>query len=173
MAGNTVGVVHQSVNGVGDGSHTDRNGKSEDINGCGTDQMVLSEDELIGSISNKVSLESQTERNIQSDKSSTCQSEQLNESDPFQNSGIFINDFSLFEIQRFMGLSIGCGNKGLVKIDWVEDIVFKFEQSVDWGAYNLVMRNKNLSIQSGLIYRQRTGIFLKVSVRHRTCNLWG
>lgn len=65
LIGDAVGVVEETVDGVGDGSHTDGDTESENVDCCGTDEMVLCIDEIVSCVSDQVGLESETERNIQ------------------------------------------------------------------------------------------------------------
>lgn len=96
--------------------------------------MVLLEQEFISSVSNQVCLESQTERNVQGDVSADWQAGQLNESDPFEDSGVFVENFTLFEVELLAGSGAGLLDEGLIQIGWVEDVVFEFEESVDRAA---------------------------------------
>lgn len=96
--------------------------------------MVLNVCQIVSSISYQVCLETQTEWYVQSNERTECQSKSLNEFDPFKHSGIFINDFALFEVQLCIWLGTRLLDEGLVKINWVEDVVFEFEQPVDWST---------------------------------------
>lgn len=139
LVADSVGVVHQSVHSVSNRAHTHWHAESQNINGSGADQMVLNVCEFISCVSNQISLESQTEWNVQSDVGAECQAGQLNESDPFQNSCVLINDFSLFEVKLWVWLGVWCLHERLVQINWVENIVLEFEESVDWGAQEFWM----------------------------------
>lgn len=99
MVGNSVGVVQKTINSVGNGAHSDWDAESQDVDGGGAAQMVLDVDHFISSISDQVGLESQTEWNVKGDISTDTQTCQLGESDPFEDSGVFIKDFSLFEVE--------------------------------------------------------------------------
>ncbi len=131
MTGDAVGVVQETVDCVCDSTHTDRNGKSEDVDCDWTDQMILSEDEIISSIGDQVGLEPQTERNVQGNVSTCSQAEQLDEPDPFEYPGVLIQHFTLFEVKLSVGLGVGSMDKWLIEIGGMEDIIFEFEQPID------------------------------------------
>lgn len=58
----------------------------------------------------------------------------MNEPDPFEDSGVFVDDFALFEVEALAGFGVGGGDEGLVQIDGVEDVVLEPEKTVDGGA---------------------------------------
>lgn len=99
MVGDGVGVVHEAIDGIGDGTHTDWDAESQNINSGGADQMVWHLHKFISGVSNQVSLETQTEGHVQCNVSTSSQTCQLHESNPFQHSGVFVNDFTLFKVE--------------------------------------------------------------------------
>lgn len=101
--------------------------------------MVLLEQELISSVSDQVCLESQTERNVQGDVSADWQASQLDESDPFKDSGVFVENFALLEVELLAGSGAGLLDEWLIQVSWVEDVVLEFEESVNRAAQKLGM----------------------------------
>lgn len=93
--------------------------------------MVLPEHLFVGYVGNQVGFEGQVIGDEQGDVASNGQSCQLDESDPFQHSGVFVDDLTLFEIERGTGFGTGHLDEGLVQIAWVEDIIFQFEKPVN------------------------------------------
>lgn len=75
LTGNAVSVVQQSVNSVSNSTDTDWDTESKNINSSGADQMVLVVNKFISSISNQVSLVSQTEWNVQGNICTSSQTE--------------------------------------------------------------------------------------------------
>ena len=61
--------------------------------------MVLDTHQFIGGVSDQVGFEAQVEWNVQSNVSAEGQACKLDESDPFQNSCVFVDDLTLFEVQ--------------------------------------------------------------------------
>ncbi len=63
----------------------------------------------------------------------------MDESDPFQNSCVLVNDLTLFKVHLGVWLDAWLLDEGLVQVHWVEDVVFEFEQSVYWSAQEFGM----------------------------------
>lgn len=139
LVGDRVGVVHEAVDSVGDGAHTDGDAQSQNVDSGRANQVVWHLHEFVSSISHQVCLETQTERYIQGNVSTSSQTCQLHESDPFQNSCVLVNHFTLFEVQLGAWLSVGLLHEWLVQIHWVENVVLESEQPVDWSAQKLWM----------------------------------
>lgn len=58
----------------------------------------------------------------------------MNESDPFEDSGVFVENFTLFEVELLTGSGAGLLDERLIQVSWVEDVVFELEESVDRAA---------------------------------------
>lgn len=58
----------------------------------------------------------------------------MDESDPFEDSGVFVEDFTLFEVELLAGLGAGLLDERLIQVSWVEDVVFELEESVNGAA---------------------------------------
>ena len=101
--------------------------------------MVLDTHQFVGGVGDQVGLEAQVEWNVQGNVSAEGQACKLDESDPFQNSCVLVNDLTLFEVQLGVWLDAWLLDEGLVQVHWVEDVVFEFEQSVDWSAQEFGM----------------------------------
>ncbi len=61
----------------------------------------------------------------------------MNESNPFQNSSVLVNDITLFKVQLGICLGAWLLHERLIQVHWVENVVFKFKESVHRSSQKL------------------------------------
>lgn len=96
--------------------------------------MLLTEPQLISLVHNKVGFEGHVQRNKHSKIGEQCDVSQLESSDPFKYSSVFVNNFPLLEVEVLAGILSGHFDERLVEESGVEDVLLKFEKSVDWSS---------------------------------------
>lgn len=101
--------------------------------------MLLREEQLIGLVKGEVSLEADVEWQEDSEVGKSSDISQLEGADPFQNSGVFVNNLSLLEVQAIAGELGGHLDEGLVEVGRMVDILLELEESVNWGSEELRM----------------------------------
>lgn len=101
--------------------------------------MELAEPELISLVHDQVSLEGHVERNEDTKIAQSCKVAQLESTDPFEDSSVLIDHFTLLEVEGLAGVLSGHLDEGLIEIGGVVDVLFKFEEAIDGSAEELRM----------------------------------
>ena len=92
--------------------------------------MLLANPQLISFINYQISFEGHVQRHYKSEISQKSNVSKLKSSDPFQNSSVFVDDFSLLEVKGLARVLTGHLHKRLVTEGRVIDIFLKFQQSI-------------------------------------------
>lgn len=85
--------------------------------------MLLREEQLVSLVEGEVGLEADVERQEDSEVCKSSDVSQLEGADPLQNSGVFVNDLSLLEVQAVAGELGGHFDEGLVEVGGMVDIL--------------------------------------------------
>lgn len=101
--------------------------------------MLLREEQLVSLVEGEVGLEADVERQEDSEVCESSDVSQLEGADPLQNSGVFVNDLSLLEVQAVAGELGGHFDEGLVEVGGMVDILLELEEPVNWGSEELRM----------------------------------
>lgn len=101
--------------------------------------MLLREEQLISLVQGEVGLEADVEWQEDSKVGKSSDVSQLEGADPFQNSGVFVNNLSLLEVQAITGELGGHLDEGLVEIGRMVDILLELKEPVNWGSEELRM----------------------------------
>lgn len=116
----------------GDGSE-----ETSHVDVGGTPEMELAEPELISLVDHQVGLEGHVERNEDTEVGQGSNVAQLEGTDPFEDSSVLVDDFTLLEVQGLAGVLSGHLDEGLVEIGRVVDVLFKFEEAIDGSTEEL------------------------------------
>ena len=98
LGGDKVGKVDQSINRIEHRSTNDWDRKFGNIESIGCDQMLGKLNQLISSISDQIGLENHIIGHKDSCKTSSCERSHLPEFEPFENSSILVDHFTLFKV---------------------------------------------------------------------------
>lgn len=100
------------------------------VDGCRTYQVIWNIVIFICSICHQICFERHVKWYPKCSKASSCEDRRLPEFEPLKNPCVFVYNLSVFEVDAFMGFCAWHLDKGLIEIGWMEDIVFKFQETV-------------------------------------------
>lgn len=119
----------------------------------------MGEEQLIDDICDQIGFKAHVVGDEDSSEGSNSHEGHLPELNPFHDFCVFVEDFSLFEIQGFMRLRTWGFNERLINVGWVENIVFEPEKPFKWGSNELWV-TKSVSYVFELFFRFHLNVVL-------------
>lgn len=164
MASNFGDSSHGGHDDVENTQSRNRSEQSKRVNGGGGPQNSLSDPQFIGLVGDEVGVEDHVQRDEDSCVSKEGNVAQLNCSDPFKDTSVLVDHFSLFKVEGFRRKLSWHLHKRLISESRVENILLKLKQTIKWSSEEFRMTKTISNVVVLLFWSNGNVVFVAFGV---------